>query len=130
LLIQGHLAGIVRLGYRMPQDFGPTMLRGMNVQPPPRRNPSDSASGGKSLGFALHAGVGANLVFHDLTLNGNTFRDSPDVSNELFVPGVMVGLEIGNRHFLATLQYIWLGKEFERQQSPASFGVLTLSYFF
>jgi hypothetical protein len=130
LLTQGHLAGMVRLGWKIPQDFGPTLLRGMNLLPPPRPGPSDSASAWKSLGVYLHAGIGANLVLRDLTLDGNTFKDSAHVASEFFVPGAMVGMGIGNRHFVATFQYVFLGKEFEGQRTPAKFGVLSVSYFF
>jgi hypothetical protein len=41
-----------------------------------------------------------------------------------------VGVEVGNRQFLATFSYVWLGKEFEGQRDAAQFGALTLSYFF
>jgi hypothetical protein len=130
LLTQGHLAGVVRLGWKIPQDFGPTLLRSMNVLPPPPLSPPESASAWRSLGFYLHGGIGMNLVFRDLTLDGNTFKDSPHVASELFVPGAMLGMGIGNRRFLASFQYMFLGKEFEGQRNAAKFGVLTLSYFF
>ena len=130
MLTQGQLAGVVRLGYRMPQTFGPTPLRGITQVPPPRPTASDNASFWKSLGFALHGGVGANLVLRDVTLDGNLFSDSAHVESKLFVPGALAGVEIGNRHFLATFSYIWLGKEFEGQKNPSSFGALTVSYFF
>jgi hypothetical protein len=129
LLVQGHLAGIVRLGYRMPQDFGPTLLRGMN-QLPPRRPTSGGETGLKSLGVALLGGIGVNLVLRDLTLDGNTFKDSPSVDKRWYVPGAMVGVEIGNRDFLATFQYVFLGKEFEGQRNASEFGALTVSFFF
>jgi hypothetical protein len=35
LLIEGTVAGEVRLGYKIPDDFGLSLLRGMSELPPP-----------------------------------------------------------------------------------------------
>jgi hypothetical protein len=130
LLTQGHLGGHIRLGHKIPQDFGTTFLRGMSELPPPRRSLSDDTSAWEALGFYLHAGIGANLVLHDLTLDGNTFKDSASVDSKLLVPMAGGGVGIGNRRFLATFSYVFVGKEFRGQQKAAEFGALTVHYFF
>jgi hypothetical protein len=130
MVTQGQLAGMFRFGYRMPQTFGPTVLRGMTQVPPPRPTPSESTSFWKSLGVGVHAGGGMNLVVRDVTLDGNLFSNSAHVASELFVPAAIVGVEVGSRRFLATFSYVWLGKEFEGQREAARFGALTVSYFF
>jgi hypothetical protein len=126
LLTQGQLGGQVRVGYKIPDDFGGSLLRGISELPPPRY----PESGGSTLGFYVHGGIGGTLVLHDLTLDGNTFKDSPSVDKKYFVPLAGFGVGVGNRHFLATFVYVYMGEEFEGQQSHSRFGAFTLSYFF
>ena len=130
LLTQGHAGGQVRLGYKIPDDFGATLLRGMSGLPPPRQPLPDTQSTDSTLGFYLYGAVRGNLVLHDITLDGNTFKDSPSVDKELFVPAAGVGVGVGNRRFLAAFSYVFAGKEFKGQRSAAEFGTLTFSYFF
>jgi len=37
VLTQGQIGGLLRFGYHIPDDFGPTLARGMGHMPPPRR---------------------------------------------------------------------------------------------
>jgi lipid A 3-O-deacylase len=126
LLTQGQIGGLVRFGYRVPDDFGPTLARGMGHMPPPR----DDGQSGSGWGFSVYGGGAANLVLRDITLDGNTFEDSPSVEKELFVPAAGVGAVIGNRHVLASLTYVFWDKEFEAQKKSSNFGAVTVSYLF
>ena len=128
MLIQGEIGGIARFGYNMPDNFGPTLVRGMDFMPPPRRDPERLSK--SDWGFAIYGGVVANLVLRDITLDGNTFQDSPSVNKKYFVPAAGVGMGVGNRHFLASFTYIYWGKEFEGQPQNAKFGAIAASYFF
>lgn len=128
VLTQGELGGVVRAGYNMPNDFGPTLVRGMGHMPPPRRDQVDPSK--SDWGFSVFGGSVANLVLRDITLDGNTFRDSPSVDKKFFVPAAGVGMTVGNRHFQASFTYVFWGQEFEGQQKHTKFGSLALSYFF
>ncbi len=127
VLTQGQVGGLVRAGYNMPDDFGPTLVRDMGHMPPPRR---DALSRSSDWGFSVFGGSFANLVLRDITLDGNTFRNSPSVDKEFFVPMTGVGMCVGNRRFQASFTYIFLGKEFEGQQGHEGFGSISLGYFF
>ena len=127
MLIQGQAGGLLRFGYHMPDDFGPTLVRGMEFMPPPRR---DAQSQSSDWGGSVYAGSVANLVLRDITLDGNTFQDSPSVNKEFFVPTAGVGMTVGNRRFQASFSYIFWGKEFEGQQGYEKFGSISVSYFF
>jgi hypothetical protein len=129
VLVQGQLGGIVRAGYNMPDDFGPTLVRGMGHMPPPRRRPKDGPAK-SDWGFSVFGGTAANFVLRDITLDGNTFRDSPSVDKEWFVPAAGVGMAVGNRRFQASFSYLFWGKEFERQSEYTKFGSLAFSVFF
>jgi hypothetical protein len=130
LSTQGHLGGQLRLGYRIPDDFGGTLLRGMGELPPPRGPLPDATRAGSTLGFYVEGGVHESLVLRDVTLDGNTFRDSASVDRKLLVPTATLCAGVGNRHFQATLSYVFRGKEFDGQPSPAEFGSLTFTYFY
>ena len=82
LLDEGYGGAVVRAGYRVPRDFGPTLLRGMGQLPPP----APERDGETGWGFAVHAGTQAHLVLRDMTLDGNSFRDGPRVDKNFFVP--------------------------------------------
>jgi hypothetical protein len=127
MLIQGQAGGFVRAGYNMPDDFGPSLVRGMGFMPPPRRDVQSQSS---DWGFSVYGGSVANLVLRDITLDGNTFKDSPSVDKEFFVPAAGIGMSAGNRRFQASFSYIFWGKEFEGQQDYSKFGSLSISYFF
>jgi lipid A 3-O-deacylase len=127
LLIQGQVGGIVRCGYNMPDDFGPTLVRGMGHMPPPRR---DARCQSSDWGYSVYAGSVANLVLRDITLDGNTFEDSPSVDKKLLVPAAGVGMSVGNQRFQASFSYIFWGKEFEGQDQYSKFGSLSFRYFF
>jgi hypothetical protein len=128
LLTQGQVGGQLRMGYRLPDDFGVTLLRGMGHLPPPRR--SRSASWRSSWGAYGYAGIHANLVLHNITLDGNTWQDSRSVDKELFVPAAEVGFAVITRHLVTAFSYVFMGREFEGQQQNSEFGAFTVTYLF
>lgn len=128
MLIQGQAGGVIRFGFNMPDDFGPTLVRGLGHMPPPRW---DRKSGAKSgWGFSVYGGGVANLVLRDITLDGNTFKDSASVDKEFFVPAAGLGVAVGNRRFQASFSYVFWGREFEGQDDNSEFGSLAFAYLF
>ncbi|HEY5909500.1 MAG TPA: lipid A deacylase LpxR family protein [Verrucomicrobiae bacterium] len=127
MLIQAQGGALLRAGYHMPNDFGPSLVRDMGFMPPPRRDPSSRSS---DWGFSVYAGAFGNLVLRDISLDGNTFQDSPSVDKKYFVPMATVGASVGNRRFQASFSYIFLGQEFEGQDQREKFGTICFSYLF
>lgn len=128
MLIQGQAGGLLRFGFNMQDDFGPTLVRGMGHMPPPRRDTQRRSN--SDWGFFICAGSAANLVFRDITLDGNTFEDSPSVNKKFYVPTASVGVGVGNQRFLASFAYVFWGREFDGQQSYSRFGSISVSHFF
>jgi hypothetical protein len=124
-LTQGEIGALMRFGYHMPDDFGTTLVRGMGHLPPPRRDGDSS-----DWGFSIYGGVLGNLVLRDITLDGNSFQDSPNVAKKHFVPVAGAGMSVGNRHFQAAFTYVFWGKEFQNQDEHSQFGSITLMYIF
>ena len=69
-------------------------------------------------------------MLRDITLDGNTWQDSPNVDKKFFVPAAGVGMSVGNRRIQASFSYVFLGKEFKGQQQYEKFGSICASYFF
>lgn len=128
MLIQGQAGGVIRFGFNMPDDFGPTLVRGLGHMPPPRWDRKSAAKSG--WGFSVHGGGVVNLVLRDITLDGNTFKDSASVDKEFFVPAAGLGVAVGNRRFQASFSYVFWGSEFEGQDDNSEFGSLAFAYLF
>jgi lipid A 3-O-deacylase len=128
MLTQAQFGGVVRAGYNMPDDFGPTLVRGMDQMPPPRR--SEKPKSNSDWGFSIYGGALANLVLRDITLDGNTFEDSRSVDKKWFVPAEGVGICVGNRRFQTSFTYVFWGDEFDGQPKHSEYGAITASYFF
>jgi len=128
MLTQGQIGGVLRAGYNVPDDFGPSLVRGMGFMPPPRNfEPAGSKS---EWGCSVYAGAFGNFVLRDITLDGNTFQDSPSVDKNFFVPAGGLGASIGNRRIQVSFSFVYWGKEFEGQKENSRFGSVAVSYFF
>ncbi len=126
LLDEAHGGALIRAGYRLPRDFGPSLLRVLGQTPPP---PSDRESE-TGWGFAVHAGTEAHLVLRDMTLDGNSFRDGPRVDKHLFVPMGLVGMSVGTGRFQTCFSYVFWGEEFSGQAGVFEFGSVTMLWRF
>ncbi len=127
VLTQGYAGGQLRLGYRIPDDFGVTLMRGMVHLPPPRRR---QAPGQSTWGLFVYGGGTANVVLRNITLDGNSFEDSPSVDKKWFVPAAEFGVGLSQRRFQASFSYVIWGKEFDGQSGHSEFGALTASWLF
>ena len=128
LITQGQAGGLMRAGYNMPDDFGPTLIRGLGTLPPPRHD--ESRPRGSDWGFCVFGGALASLVLRDITLDGNTFRDSRSVDKEMLVPAAGVGVTLGCRRFQTSFAYVFWGQEFKGQAKSSAFGTLAMTYLF
>jgi hypothetical protein len=129
MLIQGQAGGILRAGYNMPNDYGPTLMRGMSFMPPPKQD-APRGSRFSDWGFAFYGGAVGHLVLHDITLDGNTFEHSRNVDKKYFLPMTGVGMSVGNRRLQASFSYVFWGKQFDGELRHSEFGALTLTYLF
>jgi lipid A 3-O-deacylase len=123
-----EIAVILRAGYNIPHDFGPTLVHGMGHLPPPYR--VDQIESNSGWGFSVYVAEFFGLVLRDITLDGNTFKDSPRVDKNYFVPAIGIGMAIGNQHFQTSFTYVFWGTEFKGQEEYSKFGSITFSYLF
>ena len=111
----------LRIGKSLPDNFGTatTLAYGQDTAP--------TRWGGSPSRLSIHGfvAVDARVVLHDITLDGNTWRDSASVDREPYVAEIALGVALNWREWQATLGTVYRTKEYETQEREASFGTLT-----
>ncbi len=115
-------AGVMaRLGYRLPDDFGPGRLAQIA-----------DATGDTPDGWSVcvYAAVAGRAVEHNVFLDGNSFRDSHFVTKEPLVGRLDFGtaIQFKRRRLAVELGYhqTFLTEEFEGQNGDHAYGALTV----
>jgi len=111
----------VRLGYALPADFGTNLIRPSGDSNASRRAP---------FGIWLFGQVDGRAVARDLTLDGNTFTDSPSIAKRPFVGDFVGGIGVGTTRWQFTYAQAFRTKEFKGQPDAQVFGSLSLTYFY
>ena len=124
-LTKASVAGELRFGFRLPDDFGDTTISGLGSTPLPELH-----DGVSDKGMYLFAGGGGELVVRDTTLDGSTFRAGPNVGKEPFVSSGFIGFALRSGNFLSAFTYILRGREFSGQHEGERYGSLALTYLF
>jgi len=111
----------LRIGMNLPDNFGTATTFSYGQDSAPTR------SGGAPSRPTIHGymAVDARAVLHDITLDGNTWRDSASVDRETYVAELTLGVALNWRMWQATLGTVYRTKEYETQKREASFGSLT-----
>lgn len=125
ILTSGQVGGIVRVGYNLPNDFGPTRPSGGDgdsfISPVnPLKKPKPS--------FYLFAGAKANAVLRNIFLDGNTFRPSQHVTKYWFNSDTEVGFGLVILPIEIVWSYVVRSPEFEEQSNFNSFASVNLIY--
>jgi len=131
LYIGAHAGGQVRFGWNLPNDFGTSLIRpGSDTNAPlneqdPRLDPSTCR-----WGIHVFMGVDGQCVLRNMTLDGNTFRDSHSVDREPFVGTLMAGVGLLIYRFKITFMQVYKTRAFKTQKSHERYGSITVSYTF
>ncbi len=123
-LIQAQAGVQFRVGYHVPDDFGATTLLGIGNLPLPQDDLSRRA-----WGYYAYVGGNVSAVVRNLTLDGNTFADSPSVDKRPIVPAFEFGASLWTRWAQATFSYVMLGKEFYGQRVREDLGSILFSVY-
>ncbi len=111
----------VRAGYRLPSDFGSNLIR-----------PSGDSNGLRRAPFNafIFLATDARAVVRDITLDGNTFRDSPSIDKRPLVADLYAGLGLGTTRWQLTYAQAYRTIEFKGQDRYSVFGSLSVSFFY
>ncbi len=83
----------VRAGWNLPQDFGASLIRFAGDTNAPAA-PDDIRFRKGAWGANLFAGFDTRAVFRDITLDGNTFRDSHSIGRRFLVADLYSGFAL------------------------------------
>jgi hypothetical protein len=116
----GSAGLMLRLGSELEADFGPPRVRPVSVgsvfyQPTGR------------WGWYGFAGVEGRAVLRDISLDGNTWRDSRSVDRETWVGDASAGLVFFTPWARLTATYTIRSQEFTTQREAAQFGSLSVA---
>jgi hypothetical protein len=115
--------GMLRIGTELEADFGPPRVRpasagSMFYQPVDR------------WGWYAFAGLEGRVVAHDISLDGNTWRDIRSVEREPLVGDASLGVALFTPWARLTATYTLRTKEFTTQSEAAQFGSLSVGFRF
>jgi lipid A 3-O-deacylase len=112
----------LRLGRDLPNDFGSSPVRpaGDNTAP----SKGESAARWSWHGFLA---TDARLVLRDITLDGNTFRDSHSVDKKTVVGEAAIGAAMTYGAWKIALARYFRTREFDGQDTRPSYGSFTIS---
>ncbi|MFT4247405.1 MAG: lipid A deacylase LpxR family protein [Pseudomonas sp.] len=114
--------GELRFGWKLPDDFGstPTRPAGENTAPSQRGHPR---------GWSGHLFIttDARWVLHDITLDGNTFRDSHSVDKRPLVADIGYGLALMYGRWKFAIARYQRTREFDTQKATPVYGSFTIS---
>jgi lipid A 3-O-deacylase len=110
-----------RGGYRLPLDFGTRLIRPTGDSNTVYRFPFN---------LFVYAGVDGRAVARDITLDGNTFRDSPSIPRRKLVADTAYGVGFGGVRWQVVYTQAYRTKEFEAQRDGQEFGSLSLSVYY
>jgi len=115
----------LRFGRHLPNDFGSTPLRPAGENTAPK---DDGAAANGSLRYHLFLTADARWVLRDITLDGNTWKDSHSVDKKPLVGYVGFGFAAMKGRWKFALARYQSSREFEGQQEAPVFGSFTISY--
>jgi len=123
-MIAGNVGALFRLGWNLPHAYGP---------PSPRtgfeNHPLYAAPPGEKGWCFLFGGAEGYWVGRDLTLDGNTWKDSRSTDKEDLVGQASVGLEFARGSFAFRLALSLATDAYGTQNNHQQLGSFSLSWF-
>jgi hypothetical protein len=131
VFVYGNAGAEARLGWRLPTDFGTSLIR-----PGGESNAPTSAHDARFAprsGFSFHgyAALTGRLVGRDIFLDGSTFADSHSVDRKIAVADLLAGVALTWDRWKIAYAQVFRTREFDGQQGGVhEFGSVSLSYTF
>jgi lipid A 3-O-deacylase len=123
VLTYAAAGGMLRVGNQLEADFGP-----------PRVRPASAGSvffqPDGAWGWYAFGALEGRAVARDITLDGNTWRESRSVDRETLVGDASLGLVVIMPVARLTMTYTHRTKEFTTQREAAQFGSVSIAFRF
>ena len=117
-----------RIGWHLPRDFGTCPIRAGCETNSAFDELETKLFRTRMLGINLFAAMDGRAVLWDITLDGNTYKDSHSVDKEVFVADLMAGIGLEYGRIKASYSYIYRTKQFKTQDYDPIFGAVSFSY--
>ncbi|WP_374080372.1 lipid A deacylase LpxR family protein [Bdellovibrio bacteriovorus] len=126
VLIAGHVGAVTRVGYRLPEDFGPSRLSSADGDAIVDFGGKRKNIPWRAYGFA---GIRGNAIARNIFLDGNSFRDSHHVKKYPFTFETELGYAVQISHWSYSWRFVTISPEFEERSEFNSYASISLSYF-
>ena len=118
------IGGMLRIGNALDADFGPPRVRPVSGGSVFYNEQRDG------VGWYAFVGLEGRVVAHDITLDGNTWRDSRSVDRNWLVGDASAGLALMYRGTRLTATYTMRSEEFSAQKEASSFASISVAFTF
>ncbi len=116
---------LARYGWNVPNDCGNFPIQVATCFNAERE---ELNSHKQRFGMHMFFSAGSKVVFRNIFLDGNTFRDSHSVEKEPVLGIFSGGIGLITGRIKTVLMYIYQTKSFKCQKSPQRFGSISISY--
>lgn len=130
VLTQADVGFETRLGYRLPEDFGTSLIGPGGGVSAPADADDPRLSGDGRFGIHVFAGAEGRAVARNIFLDGNTWEHSPSVPKKNLVADLYAGVGLMLGSVKLTYTHVLRTEEYEGQNSPQMFGSISLSMTF
>lgn len=123
LATYGSIGGEVRAGWKLPDDFGTSPLR------PSGENSAPNVRARHARGWSTHAFASfeGRWMLRDISLDGNTWKNSHSVDREPLVVEAAIGLSVRYSRLKVSFARYFRSREFRDQGERPSYGSFTVS---
>ena len=127
VITQGFVRAIWRFGFNLPCSFSANRIDYSDANDVQWR-PTDASANWHCF---MYAGGSARFVGYDITLDGNTYRDSRSVASKWLVGEAIAGISSRYKYIQADLNWTLQTSEYHKQRhSPHMFWSLAIKVFF
>lgn len=112
----------LRLGWRLPDDFGSSTQRPAGENTAPTRLAADG-----SWAWHLFLSLDASAVLRDITLDGNTFKSSHSVDKRTWIATAGLGMAVTHERWKFAVAHYYRTREFDGQEETPVFGSFSIS---
>ncbi len=124
-----NTGGQIRLGWNLPRDFGTSIIGpGSDTNAPINDSDPRFFSTARRLGLHCFLLVDTHAVLRDISLDGNTFRDSHSVEKRPFGAHLAAGIGFIIGQVKITYAYVYRTKEYDTQEDEQAYGSITFTF--
>lgn len=117
-----------RFGSNIPKDFGTFLLRPGGENGAIFSEQSHSGAEAKQWGVHGFIYLVGHVVYRNMFLDGNTFKESHRVDKYPYVGDIVLGFVVGKKRFRISYAYVFRTKQFKTQSKPHIFGTINISF--